>query len=87
MKKHPTESDYAVTDNTASAVRVRFAPTNSHYTFTRLVDPDEIAQYGPFAPEPSVRHAGPTQDTDDYWSYEVVEMAVRVAKKAPRPVD
>ena len=41
--KHPTASDFAVEVSEAN-VSVIFKPTDSHYTFGRLADPEDIAR-------------------------------------------
>jgi hypothetical protein len=76
--KHPERSDFdaAVTE---AGVTVTFKPSNSIYSFYRLADTDEIARPGPVWPA-NVRHAGPTGDTNDYPSDEVLNMAQRIAK-------
>jgi hypothetical protein len=76
--KHPDRSDFdaAVTE---AGVTVTFKPSNSIYSFYRLADTDDIARLGPVSLE-GVRHAGPSGDTDDYPSDEVLEMAQRIAK-------
>jgi hypothetical protein len=76
--KHPVRSDFD-TAVTESGVTVTFKPTNSIYSFYRLADTDEIARLGPVWPA-NVRHAGPTGDTNDYSSDEVLNMAQRIAK-------
>jgi hypothetical protein len=78
--KHPTASDFAVEVSEAN-VSVIFKPTDSHYTFGRLADPEDIARYGPLSRSPSVRH-GLTGDTGAYPSEEVVELALTLAVKA-----
>jgi hypothetical protein len=62
--KHPTPSDFTV-DLSEARVSVVFKPSDSHYSFGRLADPDDIARYGPLSRSPSVRH-GATGDTGDY---------------------
>jgi hypothetical protein len=44
--KHPTPSDFVI-DVTEAHVSVVFKPSESHYSFGRLADPDDIARYGP----------------------------------------
>jgi hypothetical protein len=78
--KHPTPSDFAV-DVSEAHVSVAFRPSDSHYSFGRLADPDDIARHGPLSRSPSVRH-GPTGDTGDYPPDEVAELAHTLAVKA-----
>jgi hypothetical protein len=55
-------------------------PTQSYYTFTRLADPNDIKRFGPVSPEPDgVDHAGPSGDTGDYRSDQVLAMAYSLA--------
>ena len=58
MKK-PTAYDFVV-DVTDTHVNVVFNPNGSLYTFGRLVDPDDIAHYGPLCHgvEPNGRAGG-----------------------------
>jgi hypothetical protein len=76
--KHPDRNDFdaAVTE---AGVTVTFKPTNSIYSFYRLADTDDIARLGPVRLD-GVRHAGPSGDTNDYLSDEVLDMAQRIAK-------
>jgi hypothetical protein len=46
--KHPTPSDFLVEVKEAH-VSVIFKPRDSHYDFGRLVDPKDIAQFGPLS--------------------------------------
>lgn len=57
---------------------VTFQPTNSIYGFYRLADSEDIACLGHVSLG-SVRHAGPSVDTNDYASDEVQAMAQRIA--------
>ena len=53
--KRPTENDFEI--NVASgSVEAIFKPTNSHYSFNRLVDEKDIARFGPISTA-RVRHA------------------------------
>jgi hypothetical protein len=61
--RHPTKAEFQVTVREEAGVDVLFNPTNSHYSFGLLADPDDLEKYGPLSPS-SVRHAGPTGDTD-----------------------
>ena len=79
--KRPTENDFEI--KVASGVEAIFKPTNSHYSFNRLVDEKDIARFGPISPA-RVRHAGPTGDTGDYDSADVEAMAPRLASAAVR---
>jgi hypothetical protein len=78
--KHPTPSDFIV-DVQESHVSVLFKPSDSHYSFGRLADPEDIARYGPLSQSPNVRH-GNTGDTGDYPPEEVAQMAHSLAVKA-----
>jgi hypothetical protein len=42
MMEHPTEDDFTVVEVFESSVTVLFEPTQSFYTFYRLVDPNDI---------------------------------------------
>ena len=61
MMKQPTEDDFTVVEVFESSVTVRFEPTQSFYTFYRLVGPTDIKRFGRVSPEPdNIRHAGPS---------------------------
>jgi hypothetical protein len=75
--KYPTPSDFIVNVD-ESSVSVIFKPSDSHYSFGRLADPEDIARYGPLSQSPNVR----TGDTGDYPSDEVAQMAHSLAVKA-----
>jgi hypothetical protein len=77
--KHPTQSDFIV-EVKEGYVSVIFKPSDSEYNFDRLVDPEDIARFGPLS-SPNVRH-GNTGDTGDYPSEEVAQMAHSLAVKA-----
>ena len=47
--KQPVENDFEVTV-TGAGVEVIFKPTNSHYSYNRLVDDRDIARFGPISP-------------------------------------
>jgi hypothetical protein len=84
MMKQPTKDDFTV-DVLESGITVLFEPTQSHYTFYRLADPDDIKRFGPVSPEPdNIRHAGPSGDTGDYRSDEVQGMAHSLASDAAK---
>ena len=74
--KHPTPSDFIVKVE-ESHVSVIFKPSNSDYYFGRLVDPEDIARFGPLS-SPNLRY----RDTGDYPSEEVAQMAHSLAVKA-----
>src|SRR5262245_2009457 len=78
--KHPTPSDFIVNVE-ESHVSVIFQPSDSHYSFGRLADPEDIARHGPLSISPNARHAK-TGDTGDYPSEEVAQMAHSLAVKA-----
>jgi hypothetical protein len=75
--KQPTPSDFIV-EVKESSVSVVFKPSNSAYTFHRLADAEDIARYGPLSRSPNVGH----DDTADYPSEEVAQMAHSLAVKA-----
>jgi hypothetical protein len=74
--KYPTPSDFTVKVE-ESHVSVIFKPSNSDYYFGRLVDPEDIARFGPLS-SPNLRY----RDTGDYPSEEVAQMAHSLAVKA-----
>jgi hypothetical protein len=74
MVRHPIEANFYVNVSDAD-VEVIFAPTQSRYNYSRLVE----AGTGLLAPTPVVRHAGRRGDTGDYEATEVQAMAYRVA--------
>ena len=78
--KHPTPSDFLVEVKEAY-VSVIFKPSDSHFSFGRLTDPEDIARYGPLSQSPNVRD-GKTGDTGIYPSDEVARMAHTLAVKA-----
>jgi hypothetical protein len=63
-----------------SHVSVIFKPSDSHYSFGRLADLEDIARFGPLS-SPNVRH-GNTGGTGDYPPEEVAQMAHSLAVKA-----
>jgi hypothetical protein len=75
--KKPLVSDFVV-DVMDTHVNVVFTPNGNPYTFGRLVDPDDIAHYGP------VSHAMESRggDEGDYAEHEVAAMAHALAIKA-----
>jgi hypothetical protein len=77
--KHPSPSDFVV-DVKESHVNVIFKPSDSHYSFERLADPEDIARHGPLSRSPKARHAK-TGDIG-YPSEEVAQMAHSLAVKA-----
>jgi hypothetical protein len=79
--KHPTPQDFAAPEVGEAQVTIVFNPSNSHYTFNRLADPEDIAVHGPLSGG-HVRHAGPTRDTGDYPESEVEAMAHKLASAA-----
>src|SRR6516162_6816815 len=78
--KQPTPSDFLVEVKEAY-VSVFFKPSESYYSFGRLADPEDIARYGPLSQSPNARHTK-TDDTGDYPSEEVAQMAHTLAVKA-----
>lgn len=81
--KRPVETDFEV-KITDSGVEVIFKPTNSHYSYMRLADKADVANFGPLSSDVRVRHAGKTGDTREYWSHEVKRMADRLAAEAAK---
>lgn len=77
--KNPMDADFTVTPKDGS-VRVVFAPTESYYDFSFLVDAEDIEKFGPLSPVPHVRHAK-TGDTGKYVESEVQSAAHRLAVK------
>jgi hypothetical protein len=78
--KDPTPSDFIVNVE-ESHVSVIFKSSDSHYSFGRLADPEDIVRHGPLSQSPNVRHAK-TGDTGDYPPEEVAQMAHSLAVKA-----
>jgi hypothetical protein len=78
--KHPSPSDFTVEAKEAH-VSVIFKPSDSHYNFGRLADPEDIARYGPLSRSSNVRHRK-TGDTGEYPENEVAQMAHTLAVKA-----
>jgi hypothetical protein len=72
--RYPKESDFTVTREDTS-VEITFNPTKSHYSF--LMAHSTLS-------DPWIRHAGPTGDTGEYWSHEVLNTARRLAEEAER---
>jgi hypothetical protein len=81
--KRPAPEDFDV-EVRGGGVEVTFKPTNSHYSFRLLADPEVIDRLGKLDPEPHVRHAGPTNDTDQYSDHEVLAMALGLAREKVR---
>ena len=61
--KRPIESQFEI-NVVGAGVEAIFKPTQSHYSYNRLVDEKDIARFGPISPA-RVRHAGPTGDTKE----------------------
>jgi hypothetical protein len=76
--KHPTPSDFTV-EMTETHVNVIFKPSGRHYTFGRLVDPEDIAHYGPLSRGSETTG---TSEGGEYPEDEVAQMARRLAIKA-----
>ena len=57
MAKHLVESEFEVIPSDG-AVEVIFIPTSSHYTFSRLSNRRDIAEFSLLSPDPRIRHAG-----------------------------
>jgi hypothetical protein len=79
MANHPVESEFEVMPSDG-AVEVIFIPTSSHYTFNRLSNRRDIAEFGLLSPDPRIRHAGQSNHT----APEVRYMAFRLASEAAR---
>jgi hypothetical protein len=63
-------------------VDVTFRPTESHYSYGLLVDPDDIARLGPLSRSPNTQHHAKTGDTGEYPSGDVEATAFRLASAA-----
>jgi hypothetical protein len=79
MARHLVESEFEVIPSDG-AVEVIFIPTSSHYTFSRLSNRSDIAEFGLLSPDPRIRHAGSSNCTGP----EVLYMAFRLASEAAR---
>jgi hypothetical protein len=79
MMEHPSPSDFVI-DVTDTHVIVTFNPSGRPYTFGRLVDPEDIAQYGPLSRGPET--SGEAGNNAGYPEDEVVRMAHTLAVKA-----
>jgi hypothetical protein len=77
--KHPVRNDFD-TAVTGAGVTVRFKPTNSIYSFSRLADGNDVAPCGRVSLA-GVRHAGASGDTEDYPADEVQGIAQRIASE------
>jgi hypothetical protein len=78
--KSPKQADFDVSVE-ESGVHVTFRPTDSHYSFYRLVDVEDIERHGPVSLS-RIRHANKSGDTAGYIASEVQEMAIRLATSA-----
>ena len=78
--KRPATEDFQV-DVREAGVEVTFKPTDSHYSFRLLADPQDIARLGKVDPEPRGRHGGPSNDTGQYRSEEVLATALHLARE------
>jgi hypothetical protein len=79
MAKHLAESEFEVIPSDG-AVEVIFIPTSSHYTFSRLSNRRDIAEFSLLSPDPRIRHSS----TSSYTASEVRYMAFRLASEAAR---
>jgi hypothetical protein len=79
MARHLVESEFEVIPSDG-AVEVIFIPTSSHYTFSRLSNRRDIAEFGLLSPDPRIRHAS----NSNYTAPEVRYMAFRLASEAAR---
>jgi hypothetical protein len=82
MAKHLVESEFEVIPSDG-AVEVIFIPTSSHYTFSRLSNRRDIADFSLLSPDPRIRHAGQSPSSN-YTASEVRYMAFRLASEAAR---
>ena len=76
---HPAPSDFTI-DVTDTHVNVIFKPSGRPYTFSRLIDPEDLAQYGPLSRGPET--SGEAGNNAGYPEDEVVRMAHTLAVKA-----
>ena len=76
----PLREDFDVVVR-ASGVDVTFKPTKSEYSFSRLVNAEDIERYGPISDVP--RHAA-TGNTGRYDTAEVAQMAFDLASSAAK---
>ena len=76
----PLREDFDVVVR-ASGVDVTFKPTQSEYSFSRLVNAEDIERYGPISDVP--RHAA-TGNTGRYDTAEVAQMAFDLASSAAK---
>ena len=81
MARHLVESEFEVIPSDG-AVEVIFIPTSSHYTFSRLSNRRDIAEFSLLSPDPRIRHCG--QSRSNYTAPEVRYMAFRLASEAAR---
>ena len=82
MAKHLVESEFEVIPSDG-AVEVIFIPTRSHYTFSRLSNRRDIAEFSLLSPDPRIRRAGQSRSSN-YTAPEVRYMAFRLASEAAR---
>jgi hypothetical protein len=82
MAKHLVESAFEVMPSDG-AVEVIFIPTSSHYTFSRLSNRRDIAEFSLLSPDPRIRHGGQSRNSN-YAAPEVRYMAFRLASEAAR---
>jgi hypothetical protein len=82
MAKHLVESEFEVIPSDG-AVEVIFIPTSSHYTFSRLSNRRDIAEFSLLSPDPRIRHGGQSRSSN-YTAPEVRYMAFRLASQAAR---
>jgi hypothetical protein len=63
MAGHLVESEFEVIPSDG-AVEVIFIPTSSHYTFSRLSNRRDIAEFSLLSPDPRIRHAGQSRSSN-----------------------
>jgi hypothetical protein len=85
MRRRPVETDFNISI-TENFVEVRFAPTRSLYTFTRLTSERDVAEFGPLSPGPVERHLT-RSGVRGHNAGEVRAMAFRLATTAARAPD
>jgi hypothetical protein len=83
MRRRPVETDFKITI-TENFIEVRFAPTHSLYTFTRLTSERDVAEFGPLSPDPLIQHVWRPSGTRKYDAADVLAMAFRLATAAAR---
>jgi hypothetical protein len=91
MARHLVEAEFEVIPSDG-AVEVIFIPTSSHYTFSRLSNRRDIAEFGLLSPDPRIRHASSSNYTAPEFPTRTGEPAVPPGLKVdwwrnPSPAD